>query len=147
MAKHHQADQILLYGMSGSSKWLLDASMIIWNVAGLALLGATAIWIAQRLRPVGEIGPSFRLAGGSQPPRGRTAPASRYAQASPAHQIGRAEYVTGDMTNEDILAHELEEYQKQEPPEARAGVSTHQQPTSSDILANQLEQSRRPGTP
>lgn len=146
MAKHHQADQILLYGMSGSSKWLLDASMIIWNVAGLALLGATAIWIAQRLRPAGEIGPSFRLAGGTAP-TGRTAPASRFAQASRANQIGRAEYVTGDVTNEDILAHELEEYQKQEPPEARAGVSTHQQPTSSDILENQLEQSRRPGTP
>lgn len=146
MAKHHQADQILLYGMSGSSKWLLDASMIIWNVAGLALLGATAVWIAQRLRPVGEIGPSFRLAGGSVP-TGRTAPATGYTRASRADQIGRAEYVTGDVTNEDILAHELEEFQKQEPPEARAGVSTHQPPTSSDILANQLEQSRRPGTP
>jgi hypothetical protein len=115
----------MLYGVSGSSKWLIDASMVIWNVVGIVALVALVGWIRQR----GLIG--------AAPPAGRRGLFSGRTSRldMPFSQMAHARSVVGDETSEDILARELaRSATPHRPPDDT--------PTSEDILRQELAQTQ-----
>jgi hypothetical protein len=124
----------MLYGVSGSSKWLLDASMVIWNLLGIVALVALVGWMRQRGLLTG-IGAALRPAtAGERPPvsgrRTRLTMPEDLIKAEMAHARS-----ISDETSEEILEREL----------ARSGLTgetTGETPTSEDILRNELEQAR-----
>jgi hypothetical protein len=117
----------MLYGFSGSSKWLIDASMVIWNVVGIAALVALVGWMRQR----GMIGAAAAPAGRHSVFSGRK---SRLDM--PFSQMEHARSIVGDETSEDILARELA---RSATPHDRPDDT----PTSEDILRQELAQSQQ----
>ena len=114
-----RAERPLLYGVSGYSRWLLDTSMVIWNVVGLLALVGMVRWLRS--------GTAENEAQSAIPPEGpRRVPVDVSGAAQQAH----ARAVTGDLTSEEILARELARS-----PLHHAGSEP---PTSEDILTAEL---------
>ncbi|MBC7541861.1 MAG: hypothetical protein H7338_03945 [Candidatus Sericytochromatia bacterium] len=125
-----QSERPLIYGISGRSRWLLEAGLVIWNVVGLLAVVA----LAQGLR-TGRV--ASRPAGTGT---GDRTPHQIPVDVSGAAQMAHARSVVGDLTNEDILAREL----------ARSGMGAQDRtsvPTSEDILAAELARSQRQKPP
>jgi hypothetical protein len=116
-----KVERPLIYGISGRSRWLMEASLVIWNVVGLMAMVA----LAQRLRQSG------RTSGSAVSPADGDRTGRRIAvDVSGTTQRTHAREVTGDMTNEAILARELALSPRHE-----VGGSD---PTSEDILTAEL---------
>ena len=118
-----RAERPMLYGVSGYSRWLLDASMVIWNVVGLLALVGLVRWLRS--------GTPETEAPAETPSEGRRRVT---VDVSGAAQQAHARAVTGDMTSEEILARELARS-----PLHHAGGEP---PTSEDILAAELARSQ-----
>jgi hypothetical protein len=115
-----------IYGFSGSSKRLLDASMVIWNLVGIVALVGLIGWIRER-----GLLPAFRPPGGSEGGRG-TLSGRKSRLTMPFSQMAHARAVVGDETSEDILERELQ----------RSGMR-HQGPD--DLIRAEMEHARAAG--
>lgn len=139
MERLNRRERPMLYGISGSSKWLLDASMIIWNVVGIVGLIGLIAWMRER----------FAESAASEPANAPSRGERRSPLTAPGFQLAHARSVVGDETSETILERELQrsgtiggtgDLSKAEMAHARSIGEE----TSEDILERELRQSATP---
>jgi hypothetical protein len=123
-----------LYGFRGSSKWLLDVSMVIWNVVGIVALVGLVAWLRERFPSM------LAIAGTGDRPAAHKGVSGRKSRLTmPFSQMEHARSVIGDETSEDILERELA---LTATPHREKADDT---PTSEDILRAELANARGQG--